>query len=162
MYIDAAHGGWLGWCGTQRCSSGNECGGRKCMKHGVCECPPEQPQNAQKFTQVIKQIFSNVGITAEQKVRGFATNTANYQPLGYPEDSSIDHCQLNTQWNFAWNEIRYIDLLDALMKKNGIDKAWITDTGRNGKVDARISPQQCEQWCNVKGGLGIRPTSNVS
>jgi cellulase/cellobiase CelA1 len=58
--------------------------------------------------------------------------------------------------------LRYIDQLDALFKRNGISKAWITDTGRNGKADVRNSPQECEQWCNVKGGLGLRPTSNVS
>jgi cellulose 1,4-beta-cellobiosidase len=23
MYIDAAHGGWLGWCGSHPCSSSN-------------------------------------------------------------------------------------------------------------------------------------------
>ncbi len=110
----------------------------------------------------VKTIFDKVGPTAAAKVRGFATNTANYQPLGYPESDSIDHCNLKSQWNFAINELRYIDMMDALMQRNGIQKTWITDTGRNGRVDARNGPQQCEQWCNVKGGLGIRPTSNVS
>jgi len=49
-----------------------------------------------------------------------------------------------------------------LFKKAGISKNWITDTGRNGRPLARTSPNACEQWCNVKGGLGIRPTSNVA
>lgn len=41
MYIDAAHGGWLGWCGTHSCGSSNECNGYKCMKSGYCECPAD-------------------------------------------------------------------------------------------------------------------------
>ena len=48
------------------------------------------------------------------------------------------------------------------MRKSGISKAWITDTGRNGRPDFRDNPQKCQQWCNVVGGLGLRPTSNVS
>lgn len=38
MYIDAAHGGWLGWCGTHPCSSDSECNGDRCLR-GYCECP---------------------------------------------------------------------------------------------------------------------------
>ena len=48
------------------------------------------------------------------------------------------------------------------MKRNGISKHWITDTGRNGVPESRSSADQCAQWCNVKSGLGLRPTSNVS
>jgi hypothetical protein len=85
--------------------------------HGYCECPAEQTnQNAQKYVSTIKDIFQQVGEHASSKVRGFATNTANYQPLGYPEDDSIDHCGLKTQWNFAINELRYMDFMDSLMK----------------------------------------------
>jgi hypothetical protein len=55
-----------------------------------------------------------------------------------------------------------MDFLDALFKKSGISKYWITDTGRNGNLYARKGTRECEQWCNIIGGLGIRPTSNVS
>ena len=110
MYIDAAHGGWLGWCGNHPCGSSNECSGYLCLRSGYCECPADQgSQNAQKFVATINDIFNQVGPAAEAKVRGFATNTANYQPLGYPESDSIDHCNLKSQWNFAFNELRYID-----------------------------------------------------
>jgi hypothetical protein len=79
MYIDAAHGGWLGWCGTHNCGSNNECNGYTCLKSGYCECPADQTnQNAQKFVSTIKTIFDKVGPSAAAKVRGFATNTANY------------------------------------------------------------------------------------
>jgi cellulase/cellobiase CelA1 len=47
MYMDVAHGGWLGWCGTHQCGSSNECNGYKCMRSGLCECPADQTnQNA--------------------------------------------------------------------------------------------------------------------
>jgi len=39
------------------------------------------------------------------------------------------------------NELRFMDFLDMLMKRNGIlNKYWITDTGRNGIVDVRATP----------------------
>jgi len=159
MYIDAAHGGWLGWCGTHQCGSDNECGGYKCSK-GYCECTPYSNNNAQKYVAEIKQIFDEVGSSVTEKVRGFATNVANYQPLGFPEDS--DPCDLKSQYNFAFNEIRYMDVLDRLFKHAGINKSWITDTGRNGNNYIRTSPHACQQWCNIKGRLGRVPTSQVS
>jgi hypothetical protein len=42
----------------------------------------------------IKTIFDSVGADKVAKVRGFATNTANYQPLGFPEDDDV--CQLKS------------------------------------------------------------------
>lgn len=42
IYIDAAHGGYLGWCGSKKCSSSSDCGGDWCMK-GFCVCPNSQP-----------------------------------------------------------------------------------------------------------------------
>ena len=46
MYLDAGHGGWLGWS-----------------------------DNMAKFVPIVKELPYN-------KLRGFATNVANYQPLG--------------------------------------------------------------------------------
>lgn len=37
-----------------------------------------------------------------------------------------------------------MDSLDALLKKNGISKYWITDTGRNGHFNARKGTRECE------------------
>jgi cellulose 1,4-beta-cellobiosidase len=49
MYIDAAHGGWLGW-----------------------------EDNAQAYATLVQSL------AVDHLVRGFATNVANYQPLGTP------------------------------------------------------------------------------
>lgn len=102
---------------------------------------PGAEQNAQKYVNEIRGIFNEVGQGVVDKVRGFATNVANYQPLGYPEDS--DPCNLKSQYNFAFNELRYIDNLDRLFKHAGINKNWITDSGRNGNVNIRTSPHAC-------------------
>jgi len=40
--------------------------------------------------------------------------------------------------------MRYMDLLDSLFKKSGINKYWITDTGRNGRFKARSGARECE------------------
>ena len=50
-YLDAAHGGWLGW-----------------------------DNNLSKVMPIYKEVLDNAG--GPQVIRGFATNTANYQALG--------------------------------------------------------------------------------
>jgi cellulose 1,4-beta-cellobiosidase len=143
MYIDIAHGGWLGWCGAQPCAMSNS------------------NENAQKFVTEIKTIFDDVGPTVAAKVRGFATNTSNYQPLGYP--NNIDPCDLESQYNFAGNEIKYINQMSSLFDQAGITgKKFITDTGRNGYDQARVGSTECQQWCNVKGGIGLKPSSQTT
>ena len=107
MYLDAGHSGWLGWCGSKTCKTDSDCKGSspnmglRCI-YNFCECDPTvKDQGAQKYAKIIAQIFSKVGRTASDQVRGFASNTANYQPLGYPND--IDSCNLTSQYNFAYN-----------------------------------------------------------
>lgn len=56
IYVDAAHGGWLGW---------ND--GRA------------------KAVDVFAEVLTNAG--GASKIRGFATNVANYQPLGSMTDT---------------------------------------------------------------------------
>jgi cellulose 1,4-beta-cellobiosidase len=94
------------------------------------------------------------------KIRGFATNVANYQPLGSTTDTA-DPCHLSGQYNFAYNEVRYVSLLDASLAAAGITNMhYIIDTGRNGVPAARTD---CSNWCNINhAGLGVRPTSNTA
>jgi cellulose 1,4-beta-cellobiosidase len=135
QYLDAAHGGWLGWT-----------------------------NNAQPFARLI----NSMGII--DKIRGFATNVANYQPLGimcksvgwclpnagHKSDKCCeDPCKLIDQWNGANNEMNYIQLLGSLFP----GKYFITDTGRNGVSNSRSS---CANWCNAKNvGFGNLPTTNT-
>eukprot|EP01113_Clastostelium_recurvatum_P012258 TRINITY_DN1634_c0_g1_i1.p1 TRINITY_DN1634_c0_g1~~TRINITY_DN1634_c0_g1_i1.p1 ORF type:complete len:418 (-),score=107.59 TRINITY_DN1634_c0_g1_i1:61-1221(-) len=129
QYIDAAHGGWLGW-----------------------------PNNLVAGSQIFSEVLQLAG--GAQLVRGFATNTANYQPLG-SLTSTADPCQLANQYNKAIDESHYIELLSAALQAVGITgKYFITDTSRNGVTNMRSS---CSNWCNIKGaGLGMRPSTDTS
>jgi cellulose 1,4-beta-cellobiosidase len=129
IYLDACHGGWLGW-----------------------------DDNRNKIAQVFSKVLSMAG--GADKIRGFATNTANYQPLGSMSDSS-DPCHLESQYNHAINEVKYVNLLSQTLQSVGIsNKGYIIDTGRNGVTNMR---QDCSNWCNINhAGIGIRPTSDTS
>jgi cellulose 1,4-beta-cellobiosidase len=125
MYIDAAHGGWLGW-----------------------------PNNLQAAAQIYQKVLSLAG--GPDSIRGFATNTANYQPLG-SLTSTDDPCNLKSQYNNAINEVIYVNLLSQQLSSVGIsNKGFIIDTSRNGQITERAN---CSNWCNIKGsGFGMRPT----
>lgn len=148
LYLDAAHGGWLGW-----------------------------EDNLEKFMKLLKDMELPVS-----KLRGFATNTANYQPLGqqcpwcpdqgyrngyclnnkHQEDACCaDPCKLEGQWNAGNNELNYaaglVAAADALL---GIEAHVVIDTGRNGVVDMR---SDCSNWCNVRGaGAGLLPSTETA
>ena len=108
------------------------------------------------------------------KVRGFATNVANYQPVGSlicPQPGTCkgqmsndpccadDPCNLQKDWNWAHNELNYVDVLDYKLRAAipGFTPAFIIDTGRNGKPNSRTD---CGNWCNPRGtGVGHVPTT---
>lgn len=146
VYLDAAHGGWLGW-----------------------------ENSMEAFMKVIK------GMDLPQ-IRGFATNVANYQPLGIqcpwcPDQGfrngfclngqNTDHpcchdpCGLASEWNFGNNELNYAaGLVAAADRMLGMDAHVIIDTGRNGVVDHR---SDCSNWCNPRGsGAGVKSTTDVA
>ncbi len=83
QYVDAAHGGWLGW-----------------------------QSNLDKFVPIIEQVLTAAG--GYHTIRGFATNTANYQPLG-SLSSNADPCNLESQGNQAIDESHYINMLNKAM-----------------------------------------------
>jgi len=124
LYLDAAHGGWLGW-----------------------------PNNLQAASQVFQKVLNLAG--GPDIIRGFSTNTANYQPLG-SMSSTADPCNLKSQYNNAINEVVYVNLLSQQLQSVGISgKGYIIDTSRNGVINERSN---CSDWCNIKGaGFGIRP-----
>jgi cellulose 1,4-beta-cellobiosidase len=123
IYIDAAHGGWLGW-----------------------------PANLQSIASIFNEVLVMAG--GANKVRGFVTNVSGYQALG-STTSTEDPCNLASQYNFAINEVKYVDLLSQALATVGItDKGFIIDTSRNGVPNTRTS---CSNWCNINNaGLGMR------
>jgi len=138
MYVDAAHGGWLGWS-----------------------------DNTRKFVSTIQQL-NIIG-----KIRGFATNVANYQPVGIAcpqvgwclngqhqsDPCCADPCKLEGQYNPGQNEANYIFALTTALKQLNFNGYFISDTGRNGVPDMR---NDCANWCNIRGaGVGRLPTANT-
>jgi cellulose 1,4-beta-cellobiosidase len=136
MYLDAAHGGWLGW-----------------------------ENNAQAFASLVQ----GLGIT--QHLRGFATNVANYQPLGvacatfdwclpnnHPNDACCsDPCHLESQYDPGVSEHQYVQVLEHYFQGQMASPKFIVDTGRNGVDGMRA---ECANWCNIRGaGVGRLPTS---
>jgi len=128
IYLDAAHGGWLGW-----------------------------DDNRAKAAAVFKEVL---GMAGNPDIRGFITNTANYQGLGCATCSD-DPCKLMSQYNKAIDEIHFVQLFSASLESAGITgKKFLIDTSRNGVANMR---KDCSNWCNIKGaGLGIRPIANPS
>jgi len=146
QYLDAAHGGWLGWT-----------------------------SNLQSYAQTVKSL------NIISRLRGFATNVANYQPTGVmcptlngpdgqpyclsnPKSTNVccnDPCNLETQYNPCNNEMNYIAWLNyTFVSQNpGFQPYFITDTGRNGISNMR---SDCANWCNIRGaGAGQKPTANT-
>lgn len=143
LYLDAAHGGWLGWS-----------------------------DNVASFVDIVRDL-------PYEKLRGFATNVANYQPIGEMcpweggsdrndyclnnnnQDKSCceDPCGLSDEWNGAHTELNYVQLLEKQFSAIGYDPKFIIDTGRNGVTDMRDS---CANWCNIRdAGVGSFPTTNT-
>jgi cellulose 1,4-beta-cellobiosidase len=138
MYLDAAHGGWLGWT-----------------------------DNLSKYTTLVQSL----GVT--QYLRGFATNVANYQPIGIQcstggqyclngqhqsDPCCSDPCHLESEYNPGNNELNYVAELQASWVSQGFSTAhYIIDSGRNGVPNMRAD---CANWCNIRSaGVGHKPTS---
>mmetsp|Transcript_79183 Transcript_79183/g.223911 ORF Transcript_79183/g.223911 Transcript_79183/m.223911 type:complete len:500 (+) Transcript_79183:53-1552(+) len=150
VYLDAAHGGWLGW-----------------------------QNNLVTFLEMLK----TMGLPFH-KMRGFATNVANYQPLGalcphQPDPGSghrngyclngrhqaelccADPCGLARDWSAGNNELNYAQELSVAARAVlGMDAHMIIDTGRNGQTSMRTA---CRHWCNIRGaGAGVASTASTA
>jgi len=149
VYIDAAHGGWIGW-----------------------------DNNMMKFMSTLKGLDLPL-----DKVRGFSTNVAGYQPLGYMcpwlpgnaqpyrngyclngrhsgEPCCEDPCGLLSQYDPADSELNFAQELHFAAKGElGMDAHVIIDTGRSGVPGPR---SLCANWCNIRGaGAGYASTAEV-
>jgi len=124
--------------------------------------------NMQQFVQIVQ------GLNILSKVRGFATNTANYQPIGIPCPSvgyclngqnqgnpcCSDPCKLSSQYNPANNEMNYVLELHQYFNQAGFNPYFVIDTGRNGIPNMRAD---CANWCNIRGaGVGLVPTTKTN
>ena len=154
IYVDAAHGGWLGWTNNQEKFA-------VIIKEVLDDAVTNIKKNKKSLFIDGEEILSE-DLKSSSLIRGFASNTANYQPLG-SMTSTDDPCDLESQYNFCINEAIYISQMTDTFEKSAYDisvSGWVTDTSRNGVVDER---SDCSNWCNIEGaGLGERPTTDSS
>jgi cellulose 1,4-beta-cellobiosidase len=104
--------------------------------------------NRNKIAQIFKEVFALAG--GADKVRGFATNAANYNILHGDDGTKLEPT------NPCPDEMTYVHRLADTLAANGIaNKAFLVDTARNGRGGIRT---KWGSWCNVRGaGIGERP-----
>jgi len=153
MYLDAAHGGWLGW-------SDNLSGFQKLVSKN-------------KWTSYLRGFSTNVSnYQPLGKPCSFPTTTSNYNDFieilkKETTGCGYDPCGLTSQYNAGNNESNYVQLLswifqhDTFKTEDGHPR-FVIDTGRNGNPDARFGSTSCAVWCNVnKARIGVYPTTDT-
>ena len=111
------------------------------------------PANLTPAATLYAQVYNDAGAPAA--LRGIATNVANYN--AWKIDGA---CPSYTQGNNVCDESSYINNFAPLLKANGWDAHFITDTGRSGKQPT--GQNAWGDWCNAIGtGFGLRPSSDT-
>jgi cellulose 1,4-beta-cellobiosidase len=106
------------------------------------------PKNLARSVPLYKEVLELAG--GADRVRGFAVNVSNYDPVKASNPAPRDPA------GPADDELGYVDDLARALARVGITgKGFVIDTGRNGRANIRSAP---DSWCNVHGaGLGERP-----
>ncbi|HEY8145969.1 MAG TPA: glycoside hydrolase family 6 protein [Kofleriaceae bacterium] len=109
------------------------------------------PDNTAKIATIFSEVMTAAG--GADKVRGFATNVANYTVLDAASEL------FDYQGNPCHDEATYVEHLAASLAAVGItDKGFLIDTSRNGRGGIR---SEWGAWCNVRGaGIGARPVAS--
>jgi len=142
MYLDAGHGGWLGW------------------KNNMDDFM--QTVKGLGIHQYLRGFASNV---AGYQALGEMCNEYDWcLPMkGHAADSCCyDPCGLNSEWNPSQNEHNYALHLRKAFSEGieGFVPHMIIDAGRNGVANER---QDCANWCNIRdAGVGKRPTTETA
>ncbi|KAK6858506.1 exoglucanase 2 [Apiospora arundinis] len=110
------------------------------------------PANLDPAAKMYAQLYKDAG--SPKALRGLATNIANYN--GWSLSSAPSYAQGNANYD----EKHYVQALQPLLKAQGWDAHFITDTGRSGKQPT--GQKEWGHWCNVLGtGFGLRPTTDT-
>jgi len=138
IYLDAGHGGWLGW-----------------------------KDNMKDYVKTIKDLDVATLIRGfATNVAGYQ-HLGEICPTydwclnnAHPEDTCcMDECGLTAEWNPSHNELQYALHLRKAFSEGiiGFEPHVIVDTGRNGVAGMR---SDCANWCNIRGaGVGHAPTT---
>ncbi|KAJ3051123.1 hypothetical protein HK097_007908 [Rhizophlyctis rosea] len=133
LYVDAAHGGWLGW-----------------------------PDNQTKIVPIFQKVLQQAkAINSSATIRGWASNTANYSPFdakgACPAKQKCPLLNGMYDYNPAIDEKSYITALNTKFSAAGLPTNWVHDSSRNGVAGIRTD---WGSWCNIKNaGIGNRPSS---
>jgi len=139
IYLDAAHGGWLGW-----------------------------PNNIQSFVStvsglgVLNKIRGFSTNVANYQTIGIPCPSVGYCLNGQHQSDPCcsDPCRLSGQYNPAHNEMNYVMELHQSFSSAGFNAYFIIDSGRNGVPNMR---SDCANWCNIRGaGVGLLPTTSTN
>lgn len=107
LYIDAAHGGWLGWADNL-------------------------PLAAKEFATVLS--IANNGTTGKPAtIRGFSTNVSNYNPYTVTNATRPAY----TEWSPSYDESHYASSLSPYLTELGLPAHFIIDQGRVALPGAR-------------------------
>jgi cellulose 1,4-beta-cellobiosidase len=149
QYMDMGHGGWLGW-------------------------PSPGLQNIGPL--VTATISMTLALNPLFVLRGFITNTANYDPwLGYvrpARDPTQTWMSCNNypsiapngfEWCYAYNAaideyIFHTEIIGPTFAALGLPNIWLFDSSRSGQAGVR---ENWGSWCNIVGaGIGPRPAAS--
>mmetsp|Transcript_106609 Transcript_106609/g.206525 ORF Transcript_106609/g.206525 Transcript_106609/m.206525 type:complete len:683 (-) Transcript_106609:131-2179(-) len=142
IYLDAAHGGWLGW--------DNNMGLFMKMLKSM-----DMPWSSIRGFATNVANYQALGIQCpwcpDQGTRnGYCLNEKHQDDL-----CCEDPCSLESQYNPGNNELNYAaGLVAGAAHHLKVEAHVIIDTGRNGVADQR---QDCANWCNPRGaGAGVK------
>jgi len=140
MYLDAAHGGWLGWSNNIQL-----------FAQQVASLPGVLGKIRGFSTNVAN--YQPLGVQCPQV--GYCLNGQHQS-----DPCCADPCKLESQYNPANNELNYAMEVYNQFSSLGYKLHFITDTGRNGVANMR---SDCANWCNIRGaGVGLRPSTNTA
>lgn len=155
LYLDAGHGGWLGW--PDKADD---------FLRSVGRLGPSAAHLRGFATNVAN--YQSLGSPCPAPAffdEGWPQLGQQYCAQHSGEACCRDPCSLLTQYNSANNEHNYVQLLAARARRsqlNGLlpSPRFIIDTGRNGRDNMR---QDCANWCNIRGAaVGRAPTAQTA
>lgn len=144
IYLDAAHGGWLGW------ESASEVFLKEVKKLGIASLLRGFALNVAGY-QEMGTLCPKVG-----------TCMPNSETRGH-KCCRKDACNLSQQHNPGFSLLNYAASLKQISKSvlPNADLHFVLDTGRNGVANSRKS--SCGNWCNIRGaGFGVLPTTKTA
>jgi len=148
LYIDAAHGGWLGWDDNLH------------LFLALFKDMNVDLSGVRGFAQNVANYQSIGKMCPWQPDSGTRNGFCLPGGSGGSDECCKDPCELISQYNPAVNEMNFAQ---ALSKASQAVLDWspinIIDTSRNGVEDAR---QDCANWCNPRNmAAGLLPTTST-